>query len=275
MTGEPDPRPASDELQFDHVVDADGTAGAGSANASRVCARCHSPIRLYYYQIDGHLTCSACKQAIERDLARTGATGRTAAPMLRAALFGLGAAVAGAIVYYAVIAITGWQIGYVAILIGYMVGYAVMKGSRGRGGRRFQFLAVGLTYVAIGLAYAPMSFKELSKDRGAKAAAAAVDSIAPSTIAPNDDTRGASTTAAPGRANAKPLGTGGLLFGVGALVLLVFALPLIVVFGSLPLGLISGIIIGVGLRQAWRMTAAATMPIVGPFKVGVTSAPEA
>ena len=84
---------------------------------------------------------------------------RGAGPFVMALLFGLGAGIAGAIIYYAVIAITNFEIGIVAILIGYMVGYAVRKGAGGRGGRRFQVLAVALTYIAVGLAYTPIAMK--------------------------------------------------------------------------------------------------------------------
>jgi hypothetical protein len=41
-----------------------------------------------------------------------------------------------------------------------------------------------------------------------------------------------------------------------------------VVFGTLPSGLISALIIAVGMRQAWTMTRAADVTIAGPFKVG-------
>ena len=46
------------------------------------------------------------------------------------------------------------------------------------------------------------------------------------------------------------------------------ALPVIVVVSSLPSGLISALIIGIGMRQAWTMTRAADLTIAGPFKVG-------
>ena len=40
-----------------------------------------------------------------------------------------------------------------------MVGWAIRKGTAGRGGRRFQILAAVLTYWAVGLAYTPLAFK--------------------------------------------------------------------------------------------------------------------
>src|SRR4029450_6773668 len=97
-----------------------------------------------------------------------------------AALFGLGAAIAGAILYYAVIAITNFEIGIVAIAIGFMVGWAVRKGAGGRGGRRFQVLALVLTYWAVGLAYTPITFKQMIEDdKKQKAQAAATAPACP------------------------------------------------------------------------------------------------
>ena len=46
------------------------------------------------------------------------------------------------------------------------------------------------------------------------------------------------------------------------------ALPVLFVLGSFPFGLISGFIIFIGMRQAWRMTAAAKLDILGPYRVG-------
>jgi hypothetical protein len=46
------------------------------------------------------------------------------------------------------------------------------------------------------------------------------------------------------------------------------ALPVLAVFGSLPTSLIGGVIIGVGMRQAWRMTAAPRVETLGPYRVG-------
>ena len=96
-------------------------------------------------------------------------TPRGALPLLVAGACGLGAGIVGAIIYYSVIAIAHVEIGIVAILIGYMVGAAVRKGARGGGGRRYQILAVALTYFSVGLAYSPLAFKGFAEGR-AKAA---------------------------------------------------------------------------------------------------------
>ena len=48
-----------------------------------------------------------------------------------------------------------------------------------------------------------------------------------------------------------------------------------VIFRSLPFGLISALIIFIGMRQAWVMTAPHVIDISGPFKVGTGTAPTA
>jgi hypothetical protein len=58
------------------------------------------------------------------------------------------------------------------------------------------------------------------------------------------------------------------VLALGALFVLSLALPVLVVVGSLPGGLISAIIMGVGLRQAWQMTAAPAVRVRGPYQVG-------
>ena len=70
------------------------------------------------------------------------------------------------------------------------------------------------------------------------------------------------------------IGFGFLLLGIGGILLFVFALPVIVIFGSLPGGLISALIIGFGMHQAWRMTGARKSEITGPFKVNVSPTAE-
>jgi hypothetical protein len=59
---------------------------------------------------------------------------------------------------------------------------------------------------------------------------------------------------------------------LGGLFVLIFALPLLSVFGSLPLGVISALIIFIGMRQAWTMTAKPQLALSGPYRVGAGSA---
>ena len=257
-------------LQFDHAVSTNPQGGESPGTAV-VCANCGSAITTEYFHVAGQPVCANCRGALE---AMT-ATPRGWRPFLKAGAFGVGAAIAGAVIYYAVIAITGWEIGIVAILIGYMVGYMVRKGAGMKGGRRFQILALVLTYWAVGLAYSPIVFKTLAGKDAKKATVTASDSIRKS---PTDSGRASSSTdsltktsASTARGKKAPLTGREWLLGLGALLFLTFALPVVTVVGSLPSGLLSGLIILIGLRQAWQMTRAPQLNISGPYKVAASS----
>src|SRR4051812_42657553 len=210
-----DPHAAGEGLQFDRVVgDAPVAVPQGGGQPAVTCTSCSKPISSDYYHVNGRVTCQSCRNAIEMAVA----TPEGAGPFIRAAGLGLGAAIAGAALYYGVIALANLEIGIIAIAIGYMVGWAVMKGAGGVGGRRYQVLAMVLTYWAVGLAYAPLILRN----------------------------------------STMPLVS--QFFEV-------FALPIMVVTGG-GSGIITAIIIAVGLRQAWRMTAAPVVTYAGPFRVG-------
>jgi hypothetical protein len=187
--------------------------------------------------------CSTCRTAAEA----AAETPRGVGPLAIAGACGFFAAVAGALIYYAVLAIANLEIGIVAILIGYMVGYSVRKGARG-GGRRFQILAVVLTYAAVALAYTPIIIRGVidaqNKSRNEQRADAVVGQ-APTPVKPVAGVVGIL-----------------VLFGFAA------ALPVLVIFNSFPSGLISAFIIFIGLRQAWKMTAAPHVQVLGPYRVG-------
>src|SRR5690348_13067708 len=130
----PNTQGKSDDLQFDRVQSAANPPGGERTGPAVSCEACHRAIDTYYYHVNGKSVCNDCRQTLERELAG----GRGTGTLARALIFGIGAAIAGAAIYYAVIAIADLEIGIVAILIGYMVGYSVRKGASGHGGRRFQ-----------------------------------------------------------------------------------------------------------------------------------------
>jgi hypothetical protein len=247
----------NDELQFDRVVP-EAAAAPIPGGVGVECSCCHSPIGTEYYTANGHVCCARCRHTIEE--ATTTPPG--VLPLVRAGLFGLGAGVAGAAVYYAVIAIAHLEIGLVAILIGYMVGRAVRKGARGRGGLRFQILAAALTYASVALAYTPLVVNAIGTGprTGNPQASAANRS--------NDVT--VTGLKAQGAAISRP-SAGTFLLGLAMLLGFFAALPVLVVFGSLPFGLLSALIIFVGMRQAWRLTAALSVDVLGPYRVGAAS----
>lgn len=143
-------------LQFDRVQDAE--PAATGARATATCAVCRREIDREYYDINGTTVCPSCRARI----AAAVETPRDIGTLLVAGAAGLVAAIIGAVIYYAVIALAHLEIGIVAILTGYLVGYAVRKAAGNRGGRRFQMLAVVLTYVSVAMAYAPLIVRSVA-----------------------------------------------------------------------------------------------------------------
>jgi len=137
---------AGDELQFDQAE------YATPAPAGPSCGVCKRPIDDMYYEINGKICCATCRQRIEAAFRG----GSRLARVIKALIFGSVAALAGAALYYAIIRITGYNIGLVAVVVGFMVGGAVRKGTSNRGGLFYQFLALFLAYMAIGLMHVPM-----------------------------------------------------------------------------------------------------------------------
>jgi hypothetical protein len=214
-----------------------------------VCTACKQTIATQYYDVNGHSLCGTCRAAA----AVAVETPKGMMPLLVAAAFGTGAGVVGAAIYYAVIAIAHLEIGIVAILIGYMVGYSVRRGAQGRGGLRFQVLAAVLTYLAVALAYSPLAIQEARREKtpATQATATASDASRPAPTSPSKVR---------------------LFLGVAVLSGLMLALPVLVVIGSMPSGLISAFIIFIGMRQAWKMTAATVLRVAGPYRVGAPQA---
>ena len=235
-------------LQFDTAI---STVPASESRAEGVtCAVCGNQVRDEYFDVNAHQMCAKCRN----EIAQLAETPRGWGVFARACAFGLVAAILGAIVYYAVIKITNFEIGIVAIAIGYMVGYGIRMGTKGRGGLRFQIVAVVLTYWAVGLAYMPIAFGAIMDKPASQEASANASAPANAAEPPAD------ATDAPSPAN--------LPLALAILVGISFALPVLTVVSSLPGGLISAAIIAFGMMQAWRMTGAPHVVITGPYRIG-------
>jgi hypothetical protein len=238
------------ELQFDSVVPRAGDAAAAPADTR--CTLCQTAIESEYFDVNGQAVCRACSEHVSREAA----TPRDLATLVRALVAGVVASVFGAALYFAVLAISGYEVGLVAIAIGYMVGYAVHAGARGRGGRRFQLLALALTYWAIGLAYSSLAVQQLIAERPTSASASVSGSQA-GEAAPLDDA---------------PVTGGGFALGLVQLLAFTLVLPVLVIAGSMPGGLISAAIIVFGMLQAWKMTAAPAVTVSGPYRMATPAA---
>ena len=115
------------------------------------CTHCGRAIQAPYYVANDAVICATCRPEVARQLTGGSSAGR----FVRALAFGLLAAGVGATLYFVILALTGYEIGLVAIIVGLIVGKAVHAGSRRRGGLGYQALAVALTYSAIVVTYIP------------------------------------------------------------------------------------------------------------------------
>jgi hypothetical protein len=129
------------------------------------CSSCKQPLRGAYYQVNGKIVCRGCSEKLQSAFA--GSAG--IAGIVRAILAGAVAAVAGGLLYYLVLRLTGYEFGLIAIVVGFGVGKAVNWGSGGRGGAIYQAIAIALTYLSIVGGYVPVihgAFRELGGDLG-------------------------------------------------------------------------------------------------------------
>jgi hypothetical protein len=239
MTASPDPNLALDldRAQYDTPLH------GGS------CAVCAGTLLGSYFEANGRAVCEACADRLLHGDANEGTAGGRA---IRAAGAGAAAAFAGALLYWVILAASGYEFALIAIIVGVAVGRAVSWGSYGRGGWRYQTLAMALTYLSIVSAYVPLIIKEAVKDRPSASAASASNA---------DQSPVRSGTAPPGATGSvKPIGLGGFLLGIAVLLLFACALPLM---GGLQnvLGLF---IIGIGVYQAWKINRRRTIAVTGP-----------
>ena len=136
---------SSDVPQFSTAEYAD-KAGATA------CKACGQKISGPHYRVNGVPACASCTQRLRDQLPQD-----SHQAFVRAILFGIGGAILGFGIYVAFALATGWMVGYISLAVGYLVGKAMVMGSRGVGGRRYQVAAVLLTYVAVSLAAVPIA----------------------------------------------------------------------------------------------------------------------
>ena len=219
------------------------------------CAECRSPIVDTYFEWDGKVICAKCQPRIAASVA-TPETGG----VLRALAFGLAAAIAGTALYFGLTAVSGRDLAWAMIPVGFAVGKAVRLGSGGRGGRRYQWLAGCLTYVTIASTYVPFVTSGFG-DRTPTAIAAA-ESPAASRLSSATVSAASSPTPVAAPIPASRPGPAHL----AALLLLATAAPVLVGFGNI-LGITITI---VAVLVAWRLNRPLPDAIVGPFRVSAT-----
>ncbi len=129
-----------------------------SGDSRAPCASCRRPLVDAYWQWQGHLVCASCRDGVAATLERA----RTGSSMARAALFGGVAALGCGVAYAVFVGLTHVPLALATIGIAYVVARVVRKVS-GLGGRRFQVLAVALTYAASTMGYLPSILGEVSR----------------------------------------------------------------------------------------------------------------
>jgi hypothetical protein len=260
-----DERP--DAVQFDRAEYAGGDA------APTTCAACGQALWDTYYDVNGRVCCERCR----RDLELAGTEGSGPGRFLRATVYGALAGAVGAGIWYAVRAVSGYEVGLIAVLVGFMVGAAVRKGSAGRGGWRYQALAMFLTYASIVSTYVPMIAKDLFEGARKDASAPAQSTTTPASPAPG---AGPAASAAPpaaapasAPAEARKLSPGRALLAVAALAVVLFAIACVAPFLGGVQGVIGLVIIGIGLYEAWKINRRLPLVIGGPYRIGAARSP--
>jgi len=244
-----------------------GTAEYSHVPGSETCEICSVQISTVYYRFNSQ---NAAKMVCEECSARIRAEQKVDSNPLfaRALIFGIGGAILGMILYATVVIVTGWTIGYLALAVGWLVGRAMMMGSKGTGGRRYQIAAVLLTYVAISLYFIPTVIaynlkhqSALHQQHGSTGNAGGQDASAQSD---NDvDQTGEGNVS---HSN-KTQGVSSLFGWILALVGLGLISPFTALIDPAH-GVINLVILFVGLSFAWRATQGQSFSVDGPYSVG-------
>ena len=196
------------------------------------------------------MACPGCAEKMRGELAKD-----THAAYVRAILFGVVAAILGMILYATFAIVTGIVIGYAALAVGWLVGKAMITGSNGVGGKRYQIAAILLTYAAVSTAAIPVWIHyagEHKQNQRQKAATSAAPADGGSGIRFARNSRLPAT-----RPNFVSLRSGTLL-------LLGLASPFLD-FTSNPLSALIGLVIlFVGMQFAWKMTGAKPLQVFRP-----------
>lgn len=274
--------PEPDALSFDRVDEAPRAPG---------CQFCEQPLEGKYFEVNGAMCCGSCAEQARTALVPRGSrTGR----FLRAAAGGAVAALLGALLWFGIGKLTGYEFSLIAIVIGWMVGKAVRWGSGHRGGWRYQVLAMALTYLSIVSTYIPQLVEGLSlaDEEWQEAGAAEGDDAALAAALSDPAVEGqldGSAAEAPAagsvdlallaEASAEPPPTDSVgepapnpvvsvLVATVVLFGFAIALPFLAGFENI-LGLV---IIAIGLYQAWTLNRKARIEVSGPFELAPAGA---
>jgi hypothetical protein len=221
------------------------TAEYSNVPGTERCEFCKQGLAGAYYRINGHVACGSCADQVRNRVPKD-----SHSAFVRALTLGIPAAILGLILYATFEIMTGWVIGYLSLGVGYLVGKAMIKGSGGLGGRRYQIAAVILTYAAVSMAEIPVALTQMNKEKKTQTSSAESST--------GDGQSGQQDAPAP----KEKMNLGKAL---GYLALLGLASPFLELQNPVS-GLIGLVILFVGLQIAWKLTAGVPVPeITGPY----------
>jgi hypothetical protein len=252
------------------------------------CSECRAPMRDRYFALNERPICAKCRPEFVRRIER--GTGPQA--FQRAFLHGLVTALAGAAVLGTGVLFIPFLRIFVVVAVGHYIGKRVMAAVDGYGGRRYQILAVSLTYFAIGLGSLVPAINEAREaaDRRraiqadttrrlasqGRAIAEELDAFTAEQAAANaeeatEDSSGAEEAADTAvvekpAAVKKPEAP-----GIGDYIVALLTLPFLAMFAfgytAAGVGIFT---LGYALREAWKRTDGQGLELVlkGPFRVG-------
>jgi hypothetical protein len=236
-----------------------GTAEYAANSGNTRCQFCQQPIGSSYYRVNDAMACPACAEKMRTEMS----VDRHAA-YVRALAYGIGAAVVG-LIGYALIAILlqGWVISYMSIGVGWLVGTAMMKGSNGMGGRRYQIAAALLTYAAVSMAAVPIWIHFAGEHRQKQTQQQKLE----------DEQRELERETGRQPADVQPAPRAerpqfSLWTWLGRVALLGLASPFIELSGNPFWGAMGLLILFFGIRIAWRIARGQPFGVYGPFRDG-------
>lgn len=238
------------------------TAEYSDKSSEVACKSCGQRISGPFYRVNGAPVCGECTRRLQEQMPQD-----SHQAFVRGLLFGVGAALVGFGLYVVFALSTGLVIGYVSLAVGYLVGKAISLGSRGVGGRRYQIAAVLLTYMAVSLAAVPIAISVHMKQKNAQQHAQAGKPTAQPSAAPPSAAESGAAGASPVAPTQAPAPAAKMSLGkaLGMLTLLGLASPFLDLANDPMHGVIGLIILLVGMRIAWQLTAAKTLEISGPL----------
>jgi hypothetical protein len=216
-------------------------AAYASPDGGPPCANCKRPLGDEYWKWQSNAICTECKGRVESTLAKS----KSGKAFGKAVLLGGGTALGCGIAYAVFVAATQMQIAFATIGIAFLVARVIRKASAGVGGRRFQVLAVALTYVASAMGYLPPIVKGIQRS------------------AEQHQQAEAKSAPADGAPSAKPASSPlGVVVALAFLAGLTLAAPFLELTEA-PIGLL---IVLFGLWEAWKLSRGVPLVVEGPYR---------